>query len=140
MPENKSTKMGPATFTQHYETDPSGAVKAILKFEQPKARMTSDEALALRDAVLDAYKQDLISVWFDQAGAKLVSAGKIREGLAADRALIDAHPSAALHHAQIAPAHPPGHLRTPREWLASWSLRARSGSGKGRNTPASDAA
>jgi tetratricopeptide (TPR) repeat protein len=102
LPEDKTTSMGPAKLVQHYETDPQGLIHAVLRFDTGKPRYTVDEALALRDAVLDSYKQDMIVLMFDQAGSKLVAAGKIREALAADRALIDKHPREGLHHAQIA--------------------------------------
>ena len=49
-------------------------------------------------------------------------------------------PIYAVGRPTLAPTHPPGPLRAPRERPASWSLRARSGSGEGRDTPASDAA
>lgn len=102
LPENKSTPMGPATFTQHYETDADGKIKAAFRFETTRSRYTTDEALALRDAVLATYKQDMISIWFDQAGSKLMAAGKIRDALDADRKLVAMHPSESIHHAQIA--------------------------------------
>lgn len=102
LPENKTTQMGPATLTQHYEADSSGVIKAVFHFDTGKPRYTVDEALALREAVLAAYKQDMIMVIFDQQGSKLLAAGKTREALAADRALIEKHPSEGLHHAQIA--------------------------------------
>jgi len=105
LPEDKSTNIGPATLTQHYETDTQGIVKVTLRFETSKPQYTSDEVLALRDAVLATYKQDPIAVWFDQAGSKLLTAGKTKEGLAADRALIAKHPSESLYHAQIAYAY-----------------------------------
>lgn len=102
LPDDKKTAIGPASLSQHYESDPKGVVKATLRFEQPKLRLSSDEVLALREAVLATYKQDGISVWFDQVGSKLAQAGKTREALAADRALIASHPAEGLHHAQIA--------------------------------------
>jgi tetratricopeptide (TPR) repeat protein/transglutaminase-like putative cysteine protease len=101
LPDDKSTDMGPAKLTQHYEADSAGVIKAVFHFDTGKPHYTVDEALALRDAVLAAYKQDMILVLFDQAGAKLLAAGKTREALAADRALIEQHPMEALHHAQI---------------------------------------
>jgi len=104
LPENKSTDLGPAKLTQHYEVDAQGVVSAVLRFDTGKAKYSVDEALALREAVLAAYKQDMIMVLFDQAGSKLLAAGKIREALATDRALIERHPAEALHHAQIASA------------------------------------
>ncbi len=102
LPEEKTTAMGPAKLTQHYETDPHGIIHAVLRFDTGKPRYTVDEALALRDAVLASYKQDMIVVTFDQAGSKLLAAGKTREALAADRGLIERHPKEGLHHAQIA--------------------------------------
>ncbi len=102
LPEDKTTAMGPAKLAQHYETDQRGIIHAVLRFDTGNPRYTVDEALALRDAVLDSYKQDMIVIMFDQAGSKLVAAGKTREALAADRALIEKHPKEALHHAQIA--------------------------------------
>lgn len=102
LPEERDTAMGPARFTAHYSVDSNGVVTAVLRFTTTKPRYTAAEALALRDSVLDAYKQDMIMVLYDQVGSKLFAAGKIREALAADRALIDAHPQDAAHHAQFA--------------------------------------
>jgi len=102
LPENRDTAMGPARFTANYRVDSKGIVTAVLRFTTTKPRYTADEALALRDAVLDAYKQDMIMVLFDQVGSKLMAAGKIREALAADRGLIEQQPQDAVHHAQFA--------------------------------------
>lgn len=102
LPEDKTTAMGPAKLTQHYETDPQGVIHAVLRFDTGKPHYTVDEALALREAVLASYKQDMILVMFDQSGSKLLTTGKTREALAADRGLIEKHPKEGLHHAQIA--------------------------------------
>lgn len=102
LPEDKKVEMGPALLTQHYEQDANGTVIADLRFSTSRPHYTADEALALREAVLAAYKEDMIMILFDQQGAKLMIAGKIREALTADRAQIDQHPSQALPHAQIA--------------------------------------
>ena len=102
LPENKTTPMGPAVLTQHYETGPEGQVVGTLRFETAKPRYTTNEILALRDAVLATYKQDAISIWFDQAGSKLIAAGKIRDALATDRSLIAKHPSASIQHVHLA--------------------------------------
>jgi tetratricopeptide (TPR) repeat protein len=102
LPDDKTIAMGPATFKQHYEADAAGKIVATYRFETVKPRFTIDEALALRDAVLATYKEDMLSIWFDQTGSKLLDAGKIREALAADRKLIAAHPTESIHHAQIA--------------------------------------
>jgi tetratricopeptide (TPR) repeat protein/transglutaminase-like putative cysteine protease len=102
LPEDKTTQMGPATLTQHYEVDAHGAIVANLRFSTGKPRYTAEEALALRDAVLAIYKQDMIAILFDQRGAKLLAAGKARDAFAADRALIEQQPHEALPHAQMA--------------------------------------
>jgi tetratricopeptide (TPR) repeat protein/transglutaminase-like putative cysteine protease len=102
LPVDKKIEMGPALLTQHYEQDAKGIITADLRFSTNKPTYSVDEALALRDAVLATYKEDMITILFDQQGSKLMANGKIREALAADRALIDQHPSKALQHAQIA--------------------------------------
>lgn len=102
LPQEQSTPMGPALFTQHYATRADGTVEATLRFDTVKPVYTADEALALRAAVLASYKQNMIFVPFDQQGARLIASGKMREGLAADRALVARHPNEAVHHAQLA--------------------------------------
>ena len=102
LPEDKKVEMGPALLTQHFERDVKGVITADLRFSTGKPQYSVDEALALRDAVLAAYKQDMIMIQLDQRGAKLLAAGQIREALDADRALIDQHPTQALQHARIA--------------------------------------
>ena len=94
--------MGPATLTETYLADQLGIVTAVLRFNTGKPRYTADEALALRKAVLEVNKQDAVMITFDQAGAKLLAAGKTREALAADRALIASRPGDVLNHARMA--------------------------------------
>jgi tetratricopeptide (TPR) repeat protein len=93
--------MGPASLSQHYEVGPDGLIVADIQFSTGKPRYSVEEVLALRDAVLAAYRQDMIQILFDQRGAKLLAAGKAREALAADRALIEQHPHEGLAHAQM---------------------------------------
>jgi tetratricopeptide (TPR) repeat protein len=102
LPADKITAMGPALFSQKFENGADGKVLATFRFENAKSRYTTGEALALREAVLTAYKQEPVAVWFDQNGARLMAGGKIREALAADRELIAKNPGKGIHHAQIA--------------------------------------
>jgi len=104
LPANKTMQMGPATLTQVYSADQPGMVTAVFRFNTGKGRYAADEALALRKAVLEANKEDAVMITFDQDGAKLLAAGKIREGLAIDQALIDSHPKDALHRIRMASA------------------------------------
>ncbi|MGB7984092.1 MAG: DUF3857 domain-containing protein [Terracidiphilus sp.] len=101
LPADKTTAMGPATLTQKFEAGPDGKILATFRFENAKTRLTADDALALREAVLAAYKQENVTVWFDQKGAKLMGEGKIRAALAVDRDLIAKNPHKSIHHAQI---------------------------------------
>ena len=102
LPEDKSTEMGPAHYSQHFEVDAQGVITARLRFVSSKSHYTVAEALALREAVLASYKQDMTFILFDQQGSKLLAAGKIREALSADQALITQHPTEAIHHVQLA--------------------------------------
>ena len=102
LPESKTVQMGPALLTETYSVDQPGIVTAVLRFNTGKPGYSADEALALRKAVLEAKKQDAVMITFDQAGAKLLAAGKSSEGLAADRALIAPHPSDMLNHVRMA--------------------------------------
>ncbi len=102
LPAAKTTQMGPATLTEAYSADGAGVVTAVLRFNSGKPRYTADEALALRKAVLAANKEDAVMLYFDQAGAKLVAAGKVREGLAADQAVLESHPKEAMPHIRLA--------------------------------------
>ncbi len=102
LPKDVQTSMGPALLTQHYESAANGTVKATLRFSTVQPHYTLEQTLALRDAVLAAYKQDMVLFTFDQQGAGLMAQGKMREALAADRALIEAHPEQAIHHVRMA--------------------------------------
>ena len=58
----------------------------------------------LRDAVVKARNADPISISFDNVGHSLISAGRIKEGLAAYRQVAAQHPREALHKAQLSQA------------------------------------
>jgi tetratricopeptide (TPR) repeat protein len=94
--------MGPASLSENYAVDGAGVVTADFTFTAGKARYTQDEVLALRAAVLEQNKADAIIVTFDQTGAKQLAAGKTREALEVDRALIAGHPKEAVHHVRMA--------------------------------------
>jgi tetratricopeptide (TPR) repeat protein len=66
--------------------------------------MTVQQAKNLRDAVVKAREADAIFITFDNVGYALISAGKIKEGLAAYRQIAAQHPKEALHRVQMAQA------------------------------------
>src|SRR5260370_16347127 len=101
-------KMGPATLTRHFALESNqqspSIVTAVYRFDTGKQRYSLDEVLTLRKAVLAEDRKDYLLVYADQAGAKLLTEGKIREALATDRALIAANPKDAMHHVQMSSA------------------------------------
>jgi tetratricopeptide (TPR) repeat protein len=105
LPPSKEEKLASATFAQKYTSNADGTVvEAVLRFDSGKARLTVDEAKALRDAVLKAQKYDPVFVVFDQVAQSLIAKGNIREGLASYQQLIQLHPKEALHRIQLARA------------------------------------
>jgi tetratricopeptide (TPR) repeat protein len=107
LPEDQTLHLGPAVMTRHYaEEDSAGKkiVTAVMRFDTGKPRYTVDEALALKKAAVEQNKLQYILLQFDQVGAKAIAEGKVRDGLAADRALIAAHPDDAMHHVQLSSA------------------------------------
>ncbi|HET6935939.1 MAG TPA: DUF3857 domain-containing protein, partial [Candidatus Angelobacter sp.] len=106
LPPNKEETLASARFTQKFSANPDGTyAEAVLRFESGKSRLTVAEAVALRDAVVKAREADGISITFDQIGYSLLSAGKVKESLAAYRQLSELHPKEALHKTQLANAY-----------------------------------
>jgi tetratricopeptide (TPR) repeat protein len=104
LPPNKTTQLGQATLTEEYSAEEKGIITATYKFNTGPGTLTADQAIAMRDAILELQKRDYVGIMFDQVGAKELAAGHIRASLDADRALIAAQPTEALPHVQIARA------------------------------------
>jgi tetratricopeptide (TPR) repeat protein len=102
LPATTTTHLGPATLTESYTSETPQIVNVTLHLDTGTGKLTADEALAMRQAVLDFYKRDYVGIYFDQTAAKSFAEGHVREGLDADRALIAGHPSEALHHVRLA--------------------------------------
>jgi tetratricopeptide (TPR) repeat protein len=104
LPPNHTTVIGPATLTETYSAAEPGVVTATFRFNSGSGKLTVDQALAMRTAILELRKRDYVGLYFDQAGEKALAAGHIREALDADRALIAKYPTDALHHVRLARA------------------------------------
>lgn len=104
LPPNKTTQLGTATLTETYSDAEPGVVTATLRFNSGPSRLTAEQALATRTALIELHKRDYIGIFFDQSGIKALTAGHIREALEIDRNLISAAPSDALHHVHLARA------------------------------------
>lgn len=105
LPSDKDEKIDTLTFTQKYSSNSDGTVvEAVLRVENPNNRLTVQQAKSLRDAVVKASDANPVFVAFDHVGHSLISSGKIKEGLAAYRQLVQQHPKEALHKVQLAQA------------------------------------
>jgi tetratricopeptide (TPR) repeat protein len=105
LPSGKSEQIDTLGFTQTYSSNSDGTiVEAVLRVENNNTRITVQQAKALREAVLKSRSADPILITFDHVGHSLISAGKIKEGLAAYRQIAGQHPKEALHKVQLAGA------------------------------------
>ena len=104
LPESKTEPLGPAKFSISYGIDKDGALLATLRFDTVKGRYTVQEAEALRTAMRQFGKRDLITLGFDNAGHVLVTQGKVAEGLKEYEAVSRQHPKEALHRVQYSSA------------------------------------
>lgn len=106
LPADKEENLGTARLIQKFSSNPEGTLaEAVLRFESGKGRLTVTEAAALRDAVVKAREGDAIVITFDQVGYSLLTAGKVREALAAYKQIAAQHPKEALHKVQLAYAY-----------------------------------
>jgi tetratricopeptide (TPR) repeat protein/transglutaminase-like putative cysteine protease len=105
LPSDKNEKVGVLNFSEKYSVNAEGTVvNAVLRVENPATRLTPEQAINLRDAVVVARNSDPILITFDHVGQTLIAAGKIKEGLAAYRQVAAQHPKEALHQVQLAQA------------------------------------
>jgi tetratricopeptide (TPR) repeat protein len=105
LPSDQDEKVGSLSFTGKFSVNPEGTVvEAVFRVENTRTRITVRQAQDLRDAVVKARNADPIYITFDSIGYALISAGKIKEGLAACRQLAAQHPREALHKVQMAQA------------------------------------
>jgi tetratricopeptide (TPR) repeat protein/transglutaminase-like putative cysteine protease len=104
LPENKSLEIGPARLSQHFLSEADGSVSALFRFDSVKRRFTAAEVKQMREIIRKMQAAPMIDIAFDQTGYALLAAGKIRESLAAYRALIKLHPTEGQHRAQLANA------------------------------------
>lgn len=103
LPETKTTALGGASLIEKYSTD-KNTVTIELDFDSGKGILTSNEAIAMRDAIVQLGKRDAITLVWDVRGEKLIAAGKMKEGFEAHRAAIEADPKDPIPHARYARA------------------------------------
>jgi tetratricopeptide (TPR) repeat protein len=105
LPPDKSENVDRLKFTQKYSGNADGTVvEAVFRVENTTPRMSVQQAKELRDAVAKARSADAILIAFDHAGHALISAGKIKEGLAVYRQVTAQRPKEALQRTRLAQA------------------------------------
>ena len=105
LPPAKEEILGTAKLTQSYTAEEDGrVVKAVLRFDSGKSRLTVAEAKTLHDAINKAIKTEPILISFDVVGHTLITEGKIREGLASYQQLVSASPRSGFRRVQLARA------------------------------------
>jgi len=104
LPANKTTQLGTASLTESYSAEEPGVVTVTFRFNSGPGKLTAEQALALRTALLELHKRDYVGIFFDQSGVKALTAGHIREALEIDRKLITEAPADAIHHLHLARA------------------------------------
>ncbi|MBZ5598777.1 MAG: DUF3857 domain-containing protein [Acidobacteriia bacterium] len=102
LPANAQLSLGPATLAEEFSADKDGLVRATLRFDTVKRRLTAPEATELRNKVAELIAGEPILIYFEPIGQTLVNQGKVREALQSYRELIALHPKEAVHHLQIA--------------------------------------
>jgi Flp pilus assembly protein TadD len=103
LPPDKEQHLGTALYTQKYTSNADGTeAEAVFRFDSGKQRLTAEEGKVLRDAIVKAREADPIFISFDQIGFSLLSAGKVKEALAADQELAAQHPKEALQRVRLA--------------------------------------
>lgn len=103
LPASKMTKLGTASLVEKYSAD-KNVVTIDLDYDSGKGELTADEALAMRDAMVELGKRDAITLVWDVRGEKLIATGKIKEGFEAHRAAMEADPKDPIPHARYARA------------------------------------
>jgi tetratricopeptide (TPR) repeat protein/transglutaminase-like putative cysteine protease len=102
LPANVQLSLGPCTLVEEFAANKEGIVRATLRFDTVKRRLTVSEATDLRNKVVQLMAGEPILVYFEPIGQTLLSQGKVREALQSYRALITLQPKEPVHHLQIA--------------------------------------
>ena len=104
LPANAQLSLGPATLTEEFSADKNGVVRATMRFDTGKRRLTVSEATEMRNEVAELIAGEPILIYFEPIGQTLVSQGKVLEALQAYHELIALHPKESVHHLRLAQA------------------------------------
>jgi len=104
LPANSKIPVGPALLTQEYSAENSGVVRATIRFEIPKRRLTAVEARELRNEVVKLRESQPTFIYFHLTAQALLEAGKVQESFQSYRQLIATRPTEAVQHLRMAQA------------------------------------
>ena len=104
LPQDVKLSLGPAVLTEHFEVNRDGNVRAVIRFDTVKRRLTVSEATEMRNKIAELRDDEPIFINFEPQARALLEQGKLRESFQSYRSLISQHPTEALHHLQIAKA------------------------------------
>jgi len=101
IPADVSRTFGPAKLTENWHANADGSLSGTVRFDSMGPRYSVKEAEAARDAIVAALKEPALMFRFNNTGSALISAGKIKEGLAEYERTIKLQPDQALHRVRI---------------------------------------
>ncbi len=102
LPPNANLALGPAKLTKEFTLEKDGSVRAVVRFDTVKRRLTASEANELKEKVAQLREASAILVYFEPTTQALMNQGKMREAFDASREFIAHHPKEAVHHLQRA--------------------------------------
>ncbi len=102
LPPNTKNTLGPATMSEEFAKENDGSVRATIRFDTVKRRITAPEAKELKEKVAELREGAATMIYFEPTAEALMNEGKMREAFQASRNLIAQHPKEAVHHLQRA--------------------------------------
>lgn len=102
LPPNEKVALGPANLTKEFSLESDGSVRAVLRFDTVKRRITAAEANEMKEKVAQLRESSAIFIYFEPTTQALMNQGKTREAFEASRDFIARHPKEAVHHLQRA--------------------------------------
>ena len=104
LPQDVKLNLGPALLTEQFSRDKDETVRAVIRFDTVKRRLTAQEAAEMRDKIAEMRESAPIMIGFEPRGRVLLREGKVRESFQSHRRMIAEHPKDAVHHLRIAKA------------------------------------
>jgi len=102
LPPNEKVALGPAILTKEFSLESDGSVRAVVRFDTVKRRITATEANEMKEKVAQLRESSAIFVYFEPTTQALMNQGKTRAAFEASRDFIARHPKEAVHHLQRA--------------------------------------